>query len=97
LKAQRRASIAASIPPRLCGTPGLGERELDGAERAQQHRLVQITHVTDAEYLPLQHCEAAAQCHAVAVRCDLAKRSASWPGGISTAVSESEAASGSSE
>jgi len=74
---------------------GLLEGELDAGERAQQHRLVEVAHVPDAKDLALQRREPAPQRDAVAA--DRVRAIANDRYGISTAVSESDAASGSSE
>src|SRR5258706_11176505 len=68
----RRDRRAQRIHRRLDPAPdmrdaGIGERQLDRAESPQHHGLVQVTHVADAEDASLQRCQAAAECHAVAL------------------------------
>src|SRR5258708_29369532 len=46
---------------RLIGDAAMLHGELDRAEGAQQHRLVEVAHVADAEDAPLQGAETAAE------------------------------------
>src|ERR1700730_11961066 len=53
---------------RLDGTPAMRhagefERHLDGGDRAQHHRLVQIAEMADAEHAALQSVQSAAERH----------------------------------
>ena len=88
----RSASIAASTPPRACGTPASASASSIAAKRAQQHRLVQVAHVADAEDAPLQRARGRGRApRRSAPRRSCARDRRRGPAGTSTAVSESEA------
>src|SRR3954465_11462836 len=72
-----------------------GKTHLDARQRSHQGKLVALAEVADAKHLAGNLAEAGAERHVVFSSTVLRNLSASWPGGISTAVSTGENSDGS--
>ena len=59
------------------GTPAARQTELDAAERADQHQLVEVAKMADPECLAFQAPETGPERHVEAIEHDRRKRSAS--------------------